>query len=195
MGGAGIIGGAWCDIGACYWAKDCCLSSVSPWAKEQRSLYGQFFPKCQKLINRKFTLIEKLALDCFEVGIACCLCLTPTFRIYHLLLEGILWLRKSCLGMILHVRWGTWWHLDHCWRRAVIRLLLTAVRKATTTSTTSTSDITLPWDRLWCHAAHMSAVHHLRLHSRLSSWFCVLNRSLCVINLFFRDRLKNHICG
>ena len=139
-------------------------------------------------------MIEKLALDSFEVGIASCLCLGSTFRVDHLLLERILRLRVSSLGMILHVRWGTRWHLYHSRSRAVMRLLLTAVRISTPTSTTSTSDIALAWDRLRGHAK-MPTVHHLRLHAWLCPRLCILNWSLSIIYLFFRDWLKNHICG
>lgn len=68
-----------------------------------------------------------------------------------------------------------------------MRLLLTTVRKPTSTSTTPTSDISLPWNWLWCHASKMPTVHHLRLHTWLCPRFSILNRSLGIVNLLFRD--------
>jgi hypothetical protein len=71
-----------------------------------------------------------------------------------------------------------------------MRFLLTTVRKPTSASTTSTSDISLPWNWLWCHASKVSTVHHLRLHTWLCPRLSILHRSLSIINLFFGNRLK-----
>lgn len=145
-------------------------------------------------MDRLFTLVEELALDSFKVCITSCLRLSTDFRIHNMLLIGILILWIASLSMPLHVRRCARWHLHLCWSRTVMRILMTSLRKATTTSTAPTSDISLPWNRLLTHDV-MSTIHYLWLHARLCSWFRVLDRSLGVIYLFFWDRLKNHICG
>lgn len=154
---------------------------------------GNSFLK-QNSIEGNVTLVEELALDSFEVCVTSCLHLYSTFRINHLLLIGILILRIACFRMPLHVRRCTRLHLHLCRSRAVMSILMTTLRISATTSTTPTSDVALSWNGLLAHAV-MSTIHHLRLHTWLCPWFSVLNRSLGVINLFFGNRLKNHICG